>query len=291
MAHNALVHGGVGSGSWNALVLAGTDFELLDQRQFEAINGDLGGTWAPAAVITIGGLGLTTTGPMVTSGTFTANAAATFASNVTLQAPSSVWNTMTVDGAHTGEIFFNATAQLVGAATSVFSWAGTFTAAAATFTGTVAFNGGVQIASATNVSAAFDVLNTSTFTFDVGSTVTMGTYMALGASSAGIKWRYLAGPDADTTIAAGTYDIIRIGPITGAANRNYTLSNAVEGIAILITMVQAVGSGTNTVTIKDGGGASIVVLKFQQAGQIEKVLMVYHSAAWIVADYELYAIT
>lgn len=39
------------------------EFEAFDANLFKAINGDDGGTWAPAAVITIGGLGLTVTGP------------------------------------------------------------------------------------------------------------------------------------------------------------------------------------------------------------------------------------
>lgn len=39
------------------------EFEAFDQAQFEAVNGDLGGTWAPAASIVIGGAGMQVTGP------------------------------------------------------------------------------------------------------------------------------------------------------------------------------------------------------------------------------------
>jgi hypothetical protein len=40
-----------------------TEYDDLDEKTFKAINGDDGGTWAPSAVITIGGSGLTMTGP------------------------------------------------------------------------------------------------------------------------------------------------------------------------------------------------------------------------------------
>lgn len=60
MAHNARIRSG---GLWTTGSTVTTDeLEQLDQAQYEAINGDDGGTWAPAAVITIGGSGLTVTG-------------------------------------------------------------------------------------------------------------------------------------------------------------------------------------------------------------------------------------
>src|SRR5689334_2119183 len=43
-------------------VVSVAEFETFDIRQFQSINGDLGGTWTPADVITIGGDGLTVAG-------------------------------------------------------------------------------------------------------------------------------------------------------------------------------------------------------------------------------------
>lgn len=60
MAHFAYVRPG---DVWNAnSVLLSTEMAAFDLSQFKSINGDDGGTWAPAAVITIGGQGVTITG-------------------------------------------------------------------------------------------------------------------------------------------------------------------------------------------------------------------------------------
>jgi hypothetical protein len=87
MAHNALIRGGTGSGEWDDYVVLGTDFEQIDQLLFEAINGDQGGTWAPATQIVIGGAGLDVEGDFDvdigditfgSTGTFTCNRLAGF---------------------------------------------------------------------------------------------------------------------------------------------------------------------------------------------------------------------
>lgn len=58
MAHNDFVAGGTGSGAWTGTEVVHAMMEKFDQRQFEAINGDLGGTWAPSSIITVGGQGI-----------------------------------------------------------------------------------------------------------------------------------------------------------------------------------------------------------------------------------------
>lgn len=61
MAHNARVRA---PGTWATLTsVSPSEFELFDGYTFSAINGDAGGTWAPADEIVIGGLGLSVTGP------------------------------------------------------------------------------------------------------------------------------------------------------------------------------------------------------------------------------------
>lgn len=61
MAHNPLIRLGA-DWSLDDVVTAG-EFSTLDTRQFQGINGDLGGTWAPSDQIVIGGDGLYVTGP------------------------------------------------------------------------------------------------------------------------------------------------------------------------------------------------------------------------------------
>jgi hypothetical protein len=58
MSHNARIRA-----SWPLFTLLTSAYmELFDQRQFESVNGDAGGTWAPSARIVIGGLGIWVTG-------------------------------------------------------------------------------------------------------------------------------------------------------------------------------------------------------------------------------------
>jgi len=60
MAHNAYTRA---LGVWPATsVLTSTEMATFDLRQFQAVNGDLGGVWAPSSAITIGGSGLAVTG-------------------------------------------------------------------------------------------------------------------------------------------------------------------------------------------------------------------------------------
>lgn len=60
MAHNSYIHGGIGNGAaWiSGYVLTQLDLQSIDQYLFESINGDQGGTWAPATRIIVGGQGI-----------------------------------------------------------------------------------------------------------------------------------------------------------------------------------------------------------------------------------------
>lgn len=62
MAHFVLTRASLAAWGATPAVLA-AEFWSLDNQVYKAINGDEGGTWAPAAVITVGGSGLTVTGP------------------------------------------------------------------------------------------------------------------------------------------------------------------------------------------------------------------------------------
>jgi hypothetical protein len=61
MAHNTRVR--ADATAWIAGPVLNTEFDALDAGQYKSINGDDGGTWAPAIPITIGGSGLTLIGP------------------------------------------------------------------------------------------------------------------------------------------------------------------------------------------------------------------------------------
>lgn len=60
MAHNARIRP---AGTWfTGTPITQDEMEAFDLAQFQAINGDLGGTWAPSSQIVIGGSGLHVTG-------------------------------------------------------------------------------------------------------------------------------------------------------------------------------------------------------------------------------------
>jgi hypothetical protein len=61
MPHNSRIRP---PGTWVSLTtVSPSEFEAFDAYTFSAINGDTGGTWAPADEIVIGGLGMSVTGP------------------------------------------------------------------------------------------------------------------------------------------------------------------------------------------------------------------------------------
>lgn len=62
MAHNTRIR--ANTAAWaNGSAVTQAEYDTLDQRQFESINGDQGGVWAPATEIEVGGAGLICSGP------------------------------------------------------------------------------------------------------------------------------------------------------------------------------------------------------------------------------------
>lgn len=74
MSHNAYIRGSIGAWATGTTV-SSAEFWQLDQYTYGAINGDAGGTWAPATAITLGGtagLVLGTGNPLTVGGILTA---------------------------------------------------------------------------------------------------------------------------------------------------------------------------------------------------------------------------
>lgn len=287
MAHNSLIRGGVGSGAWTNYVVLHGVMEQLDQYVFQSINGDLGGTWAPAAIIIIGGAGLNVTGVFVADGAATFNALATFASNVVIQGNTTVWNKHLFDGAHSGEAQFNSGALLDGLAGSTFTWAG-----AATVSGSFTASGSTQLNGTTNVNATFNVLTGVAFSFDSGSVPTLNTYLAQGSSAAGIKHRLLNMPDANTTVTAGTYDRILIPTLS--ATRDLTLNDCPDGIEIIISAGQTGPAAPIQCNIKNQSGVLITALRFpdpSNVGFFVSVHLIRAGSAWTILNEMVYAVT
>jgi hypothetical protein len=264
--HNAFLRGGSGSGLWIGVVTSG-EWETFDQRQFESINGDLGGTWAPAAQIIIGGLGLKTTGVFVADGTGTFNAAVTFNSNVTNRANSSYWNVQTIDGANSGELKFTSGALLTGLAGATATWASAFvhngtTTCNALLTATSGFQvtaGTVALSSQINVGANLKILNGSgSLTVEAGTTFSVAAPLALSGTTGFVRYRRIDGADANTTYAIADADHISANPL---AARNYTMSNTgCTGGEVMSIWNAASTSGRDISIYQHNGSTFIAVL-------------------------------
>ncbi len=77
------------SGLWiTGSTITTDELEQLDANLYAAINGDAGGTWAPSSLITIGGSGMTVSGPLrgsdIIAATWNAGGTATFTGAATI---------------------------------------------------------------------------------------------------------------------------------------------------------------------------------------------------------------
>lgn len=88
MAHFTYTRSG---GSWSTIPVSYAEMADLDAKTFKAVNGDDGGTWAPASAIVIGGAGLTV------AGQFSADGAAVFSGDVSLLNGVAIFGPITVD--------------------------------------------------------------------------------------------------------------------------------------------------------------------------------------------------
>jgi hypothetical protein len=180
MPHNSLVHGGpTDPTAWMpGYVVGQIDYQTIDQTLFECVNGDLGGTWAPADTIVIGGNGL----QVVTSasGNFSVIGAAgaidLYSGNVMVTPAGTQFG---------GDVDFQANTEFFGQ--NQFDDIVIFTAASfVTFSGTVAVEAG----------ASFDVACLATFQDDVsvagdifysgtlgGPSATIGSVIVMNATT------------------------------------------------------------------------------------------------------------
>lgn len=292
MAHNPLIRGGVGSGSWTGVVVTTTDMETFDQRQFESINGDLGGTWAPAAAIVIGGAGLSVTG---TSFNVSATSA-TFSNGLFIAAGNFVCEATTTT--FVGATAFQSGATFVGGSNLILETGSSFTVAAggsfiitaaSSFLGTLALSGIVTVSAAATFSAnaSFSgssfIVTSPTILFGTGSsTISIIGPVVLSQSGHICKRVVSAGLDADvhigaTTASANFGDVFKPGSI--ASNRIWVVDDATEGAEIDVSLIDT--SGSFAVTLRRSDATAIIILKNDTLIPYGAVL-VWHSGQWQV---------
>lgn len=286
MAHNSFIHGGTASPTaWlPGYVPVQLDWQKIDQLLFESINGDQGGTWAPASVITIGGSGLTVSGTFIGSGTNTLSGTTT-TGVLNIHGQSFVWNKMTIDGANTGEIQVTSGGLVDGLAGSTFTWAGDFTVShTSTFSAKPTIN------------AAMDCTGLATFSGTLASTttltaavVTVATSLTLSVGAVMPKRQYV-GPDADVaagTITVGKYDYITISAIT--ANRTYKIDDAPNGTMMQVSFSASVSNGVGFhVVLQTAAAVVITTIWFQGTSLPDGCDLIVRGGSWEVAQLYYY---
>lgn len=300
--HNALIRGGTSSGLWVGIVASG-EWETFDQRQFESINGDLGGVWAPAAQIELGGAGL------LLSATLDTGASCVTTLDGDVQFP----NGFTCTG--TATVTFTANSVVIGSG-------GELTAHCASH-----FNGDTTFGAAGNVTmtagtGVFQCNKNTQFTHNVGVTAlltcSLGLRVATGDTNlesptyvsgpmglsnsltlggkGRISWRLYLEANASQTfgVASGTNtpngvdEVIRQGVGT-ASTWKITSTDAVAGSRIELSSFDSfnavsVTRDDNSVIckLKSGAFTSDGAYAAPPTGFYAWVILVYNGASWMV---------
>ena len=276
MAHHSYVGGNLAY--WQAHVISGAEMWAFDQSQFANINGDAGGTWAPAAAIVIGGSGLSLTGSnhaLINSAILTTGASTTInvGGSMHAVAGSNWWGTFDVGvGGLTTTVTIGASATVSSNASAV--WTGTFSFdASATIAmssgtdltgswfyaagGTVSLGGSTVFGAASTVTSDAGTDLAGTYTFNPAGTVDLqGQTIVRGAlqlySTGHIEWRKVNAVDSNHSYGVNTVDIVYI-PY-GNGSRTYTILNT--GAVANKSVIRVTCASVNTCLLIHEDGSS-----------------------------------
>lgn len=301
MAHNSLIHGGVGSGFWpNGYVFTQLDMQTLDERQFQAINGDLGGAWAPSSPIIIGGSGLVLTSTLTAthadfSGGISVSATAFFNGQVIFQGGGVIstlgttwqfFDSVRIAGAP-GRIYFDAGSELTlhasslitadcdadigdGGAPHTWTWNPNMTAH---FTGGASFEGSGHFGASSlyNYQGSSSYLSGSTIGLSDGSGYFVGKAARINREAKALN-------NADQSLAAADACYWKT-PGLGA-NRTYSMvtTGAINGDEVDFYATNT----TNDGILKDNLGNTLATLRQGTAGKDLSATIRYDGTNWIL---------
>jgi hypothetical protein len=228
VAHNAYSAGRGGTaGDWPTNVaVTPAEFAWFALGVFQSINGDLGGSWSPASVITIGGAGVAFTTVATTFYGITCTGSVTIGTSSTDTFQVNASTTLSGPVTLTDDVTFNGGTSgahkhfLVGQYYDV-TIGGTFTV-----NGTAAFTAGVTFSSTTSVTGALQVTGLVNFsggtsgthqTFQVGQHVDT-TISGVASFTGGIQQPIQTITTSGDTITAGTRYVV--GNIAGGGYIN-----------------------------------------------------------------------
>lgn len=304
MAHNALIRGGVASGLWTNHVITGTEMELFDQRQFESINGDQGGTWTPAAIIRIGGsFGLAIATHLVFDNSadvgfgtgVTINGSPTWSGTITWSAGGIAIGAISIGGgvlaaASTGIVSVATGASLLVAAgaTATFSNDPTFAIGhTVTFNGTETINGNVNVQTGANVlmNVGSALLIYSTISMQNGTLSGSGTlsgFLTRG-STGRLRDLVVDGVNLDHTYSLADGNKILAPTLTAFRNYTITSTGAGEGDTMIVTVPVGGPFGVNL--LRDN--SSVIIQIAYGAGSTPWALLLFHGGQWNACCYAI----
>lgn len=320
MPHNTRIRS---TGLWiTGSTITQDELERLDQAQYEAINGDAGGTWAPSSLITIGGLGMTVSGPFrgsdIIAATWNAGGTATLTgSGATMTFDNSALLAVTDDAEfrlnRAGDYLlraFNESAAgqklhlygdfLARSGSQVIVKSGgtiaTELGSAASIAGNVGFFAEVDFNGSTVVTRA----SGSTDTFESGATLDLdsGSIFTNGAtetrtgpttrsgSAATYKVRMATTATTDDTIDVSA-DVWIVPSLTGATTRTYTVdtTGAANGMIIEVKHSEPGGVGAGGFDLVS---STTVTLFSSGLGYHSFVRLVYSGSDWTLLDAKSY---
>jgi hypothetical protein len=280
-------------GSWaNLSVMEAHEAAAFDLAQFSAIDGDAGGTWAPASLIILGGsAGLRMDSPFLATGHFQVDSIGNFSSNVvvthtihaggTIDSDADITATGNVSALGSGQIggTFNADGAATFGSTGHFhgnldtdgtlhaggnaTLAGTLTTTGgAVFSSTVGINGNVSTAADVGVGGELTVADVSEFT-------------GRATFNGGVVNRVVLGTNGNNTYSVAIADEVIVGQTGISSDVIYTLSStgAVNGSRIRFTNLD----GSWNVTVVWATGSQRVTY---QIGEVMTLEMVYIGGTW-----------
>lgn len=233
MSHNARVR--ADATAWEAAIpLEPSELDALDEGQFAAINGDDGGSWAPADPIIIGGAGIEFTGAVPVGEDLTVDGDITIASGGTITVESGGDINVESGGAINsagnvnidsgGRIIVNSGGQineLTGAAHTHSS--GSTESHASGSTDTYESGSELELDGTVTVSASATIDEESLAVVNEGATYTQtGPRYLSGAGR--IQQRVALGPDAGANYDGSVADVVIIPAATLSGDQTYILN-------------------------------------------------------------------
>jgi hypothetical protein len=226
----------------------------FDTSLFGAVNGDAGGTWAPAAQIVLGGSGLSVTGPSafsnITAATLNGTLTVTSGNGITLNSGATLTlssgSTSTMAGS--ASLTLSNTASIAFTGTSLLSVGST---AVMSITGAVTFAG---------AGVTYDSSTTINYSGATASGKLTRTGQTILSGQAAIGWRSVTIVDTNQTLDAAAYDVVFVPAAIAGSSKTVLMSVPTNSAHAIVRFTRQSASGSFSVLIANHDGVLLASL-------------------------------